>query len=78
MATVWTRIPANRVNRTFSRGPRLALCRFRVFQTGRSRQMKNVLIKFVVCTIAFSGGIAWGIAAEASETGVTLATMFGG
>ena len=38
--------------------------------------MKNVLI--VVCTIAFSGGIAWGIAAEASETGVTLATMFGG
>ncbi|WP_430403762.1 hypothetical protein [Hyphomonas sp.] len=39
--------------------------------------MKNILIKFVICTIAFSGGIAWGIAAEAGETGVTLATMFG-
>jgi len=40
--------------------------------------MKNILIKFVICTIAFSGGIVWGIAAEAGETGVTLATMFGG
>lgn len=40
--------------------------------------MKTILIKLVVCTIAFSGGIAWGIAVEAGETGVTLATMFGG
>lgn len=39
--------------------------------------MKNIMIKFVFCAAAFSGGIAWGIAAEAAETGVTLATMFG-
>ncbi|WP_277813160.1 hypothetical protein [Hyphomonas johnsonii] len=40
--------------------------------------MKNILYKLVFCSIAFAGGIAWGIAAEASESGVTLATMFGG
>jgi hypothetical protein len=40
--------------------------------------MRNILIKFVFCAAAFSGGIAWGIVAEAGETGVTLAAMFGG
>ncbi|MEH6808677.1 MAG: hypothetical protein V7651_07470 [Hyphomonas oceanitis] len=39
--------------------------------------MKSILMKCVFSAVAFSGGIAWGIAAEAAETGVTLATMFG-
>jgi enoyl-[acyl-carrier-protein] reductase (NADH) len=39
--------------------------------------MKSIFMKCVFCAVAFSGGIAWGIAAEAAETGVTLATMFG-
>lgn len=40
--------------------------------------MKNILFKLVFCAVAFSGGIVWGIAAEAGETSVTLVTMFGG
>jgi len=41
--------------------------------------LKNVLIKFVVCTIAFSGAYRLGIAGEAGRPAVTaLPPCFGG
>ena len=39
--------------------------------------MRRILLKLFVCTTAFTAGIAWGVVAEATENGASLAQIFG-
>lgn len=38
--------------------------------------LRNVVLKFAFCCLAFTSGLAWGIAAEAHAAGIPLAAIF--
>jgi hypothetical protein len=38
--------------------------------------MRKVAAKMVFCFVAFSAGMAWGVAAEAAELGLPIAEIF--
>lgn len=40
--------------------------------------MRKIALKLVFCCAAFSGGMAWGIVAEAAEMGTPITSMFFG